>query len=242
MFWYEDLEALRRPSSAPEAVALREAVRADDQQLFDRSTDWPMHRKRASVVAQERVVVEGRTTPEMVKAIFIASRLPGLMPEEFFGHWYEVHGRLGAGVPGLRRYVQNHALPEAYAVRPMTHDGWSELWFDDLHSLRQAMATREWQALREDGETLFARPMGVVVARETVQKWEGVPRKTPGPASMSEDEIRDRLQSQGYRTLASDDAAVRNIKAAAAAGMLAVWTQEHIVTIDASRIDARPER
>ena len=59
---------------------------------------------------------------------------------------------------------------------------------------------------------------------------------------MSEDDIRARLREQGYATLAADPGAPAAIKQAAADEALAVWTDEHLVTIDASRIDARPER
>jgi uncharacterized protein (TIGR02118 family) len=100
MFWYDDLEALRTPSNLPEAIALREAVREDDRQLFDRLPGWPLSHKRASVVAEERVIVDGETSPEMVKAIFIASKLPGLTLAEFFEHWHGVHGPLAARVSG----------------------------------------------------------------------------------------------------------------------------------------------
>jgi uncharacterized protein (TIGR02118 family) len=241
MFWYDDLDALRSPSDAPEDVALREAVRDDDRQLFDRTTTWPMHAKRASVVANERVVVDGETAPSMVKGLFIASKLPGLTLDEFSSHWYEVHGPLAAKVPGLRRYVQNHAIPEAYGVRAMTHDGWAEMWFDDLESLQRAVKSPEWQALREDGKTLFAQPMGVGIARERVQKWEGRPLTDWGIAPLSEPQIREKLRAQGYTSLARDTSAPAKLKRAAQAGMLAVWTAEHIVTIDASCIDARAD-
>src|SRR5262245_58364999 len=61
------------PAAAnPRDVALVRAVLKDDAQLFDRSTRWPMHNKRASVWAREHVIVEGSTRPDMVKAIFIA--------------------------------------------------------------------------------------------------------------------------------------------------------------------------
>ena len=59
---------------------------------------------------------------------------------------------------------------------------------------------------------------------------------------MSEQDVHERLVKQDYRTLAADAAAPRRIKAAAATQALAVWTREHIVTIDDSRIDARPGR
>lgn len=241
MFWYDDLDSLRNPPNAPEDVALREAVRADDAQLFDRLPGWPLHHKRASVIAAERVVVDGPTSPSMVKAIFVASRHPGLTPPEFFDHWYEVHGPLGAKVPGLRRYVQNHAIFEAYSIRPMTHDGWAEMWFDDLESLQRAVASPEWQALREDGRDLFAQPMGVGVARELVQKEIGEEPKRSEVADWSEAEIRVRLEQEGYVSLLADPSAPAKIAAAARKGLLAVWTAEHLVTIDDSRIDARPD-
>jgi hypothetical protein len=52
----------------------------------------------------------------------------------------------------------------------MTHDGWSEMWFDDLDSMRAARNSPEWARLGEDGQTLFSYPMAVVVAREFVIK------------------------------------------------------------------------
>jgi uncharacterized protein (TIGR02118 family) len=195
MFWYEELDALRNAVSprlgdiitsadgdlyqwyvasarygSPESITLQETVRADDRQLFDRSGEWPTHTRRATVLAQERVIVDGAADPSMLKVIYIASRKPGLSLDEFQQHWFAVHGELGSRVPGLRRYVQNHGLPEAYSLRPMTHDGFSELWFDDLASLQRARASAEWSRLSEDGQTLFTYPMAVVVAHEGVIK------------------------------------------------------------------------
>ena len=108
----------------------------------------------------------------MVKAVVIVGRRPGLTVQEFQEHRAGEHGQLVSRIPGLRRYVQNHALLEAYGVatRPMTHDGFSELWFDDLQSLRSAATSKEWQAAREDGKRLFAEPVGLVIARERIQK------------------------------------------------------------------------
>jgi len=155
---------------APDAMSLRDTVLADDRQLFDRTRDWPLDSKRTSIVARERIIVDEPTTPDMVKVIWAFSRKPGLGLIEFQEHWHDVHGQLGSKLPGMRRYVQNHALPEAYAVRPMTHDGFSEAWWDDLESLRQSRTSPEWAALHADGLTLFTYPMAVVVARETVIK------------------------------------------------------------------------
>jgi uncharacterized protein (TIGR02118 family) len=240
MFWFDDIHDIMRPGDLSD-LALRRAVTADDRQLFDREEGWPTHHKRAIVFAEEKIVVDGETTPSMVKAIFIASRLPGLQHNEFYKHWYDHHGALGARLPGLRRYVQNHAILDAYKVRPMTHDGWSELWFDDLASLRLAVASPEWGALRVDGATLFAQPMGIVVARETVQKWPGKAPDNTHIGSWSEPDIRARLQREGYEKLAADPQGPSKIRLAAKAGKLALWTDKHLVTFDSSEIDMRPE-
>jgi hypothetical protein len=62
-----------------------------------------------------------------------------------------------------------------------------------------------------------------------------------GVNAMSEEAVRQSLVKQGYMTLAADRDVPRRIKAAAARQALAVGTSKHIVTIEASRIDARPE-
>lgn len=54
--------------------------------------------------------------------------------------------------------------------------------------------------------------------------------------------MRALLRERGYVTLADDPGAPAAIKQAAADEALAVWTDEHLVTFDASAIDARPER
>ena len=79
---------------APEVMTLQETVTADDRQLFDRSTDWPTDHRRSNVTASERVVLEGSTTPSMVKAVFMVSRRPGLTVQEFQERWRGEHGRL----------------------------------------------------------------------------------------------------------------------------------------------------
>jgi uncharacterized protein (TIGR02118 family) len=199
MFWFADLESVVHPPQSPtlveaipgshtdvydwyvsakrygppESMTMAETVPIDDRQLFDRATDWPTDHRRTSVVATEQVVLEGRTLPGMVKAVYMVAKKPGLTVQEFQQHWLDVHGPLVARLPGLRRYVQNPAVIEAYPLRPMTHDGFSELWFDDLASLHKAATTPEWQAVRDDASTLFADPVGLVIAPEGIRKEVG---------------------------------------------------------------------
>ena len=241
MFWSEDIQSLRPRAMDPQVVAMQRAVTSDDAQLFDRIPSWPTAHKRASVTAEERVILEGETTPEMVKAVFIVSKLPGLTLNEFFEHWQFYNGPLTAELPGLRRYVQNHAVAEAYLGGGQTHEGFSELWFDDLPALHRAAQSPEWKAMQADGVDLFGPNIGCVVARERIQKDFDWTYKDWGVGALDEDAIRQRLKDNHYTALAEDPGAPGKIKKAASNEALAIWTDKHLVTIDESLIDARPD-
>jgi uncharacterized protein (TIGR02118 family) len=158
--WFDSFEAMRDTFAQP------------------RNPPWSTTRFQPQMdvaIATEQVVIDGDTRAEMVKAIFIAARHPRLSVDEYQQRWREVHGELWSRVPGIRRYVQNHAVTEAYGQpydpnrpdRTATHDGWAEFWFDDLASLRHAMITPEGMAAREEAAGLFASPRSIVIARET---------------------------------------------------------------------------
>jgi uncharacterized protein (TIGR02118 family) len=173
MFWFDDLDALTSVVTQPESTALWTTIVADDAQLFDRGSSWPTDHRKATVIGTEHVVVDGQATPEMVKAIFVSARRPGLTVEEYVSQWATAHAALVAELPGLRRYVQTHGLPEAYALTASlapTHDGCSELWFDDYRAWKSALNSPQWSAVVDAGETLFARPSAYVIGREQFLK------------------------------------------------------------------------
>src|SRR5439155_20751361 len=58
--------------------------------------------------------------------------------DEFSRYWRDVHGPIGRRIPGLRRLVQSHPIPDPDQIGPPTFDGMAELWFDDLAALRTA--------------------------------------------------------------------------------------------------------
>ena len=87
----------------------------------------------------------------MVKIIYGITRKQGMSVEQFQRYWRETHGPIAGRLPGLRRYVQCHTLPELYAgERPPPYDGAAELWFDDMDAWEKAMASPELMAARED--------------------------------------------------------------------------------------------
>jgi uncharacterized protein (TIGR02118 family) len=87
----------------------------------------------------------------MIKIIYCITRKEGLSVEQFQRYWRETHGPIAARIPGVRRYVQSHTLPETYAgTNAPPYDGAAELWWDDLDAMRAAMASPELEAARED--------------------------------------------------------------------------------------------
>jgi uncharacterized protein (TIGR02118 family) len=167
-------------------------------------------------------------------------RRPGLTHSHFFDYWLNVHGPIAAKLPGLHHYTQNHAVMDTAGRGNLTHEGWSEFWFDDFAAFQRAVASPEWSAMEADGIALFAEEKGVVIGREYVQKDETWAPRDWGVLALDENGIRERLRREGYGQLADDPAAPAKIRAAAEAGKLGVWTPEHLVTLDDSRIDARP--
>jgi hypothetical protein len=94
--------------------------------------------------------------------------------------------------------------------------------------------------MREDGKTLFAEPIGIGIARERIQKWPGHTPVDWGAKGLNEQQIKERLQRDGYRDLAADANAIARIKTAAETGNLFVWTDKHLVVNGEPPIDARP--
>ncbi len=93
----------------------------------------------------------------MVKLVYCICRKAGLSREEFIRYWAEVHGPIGARIPGLRKLVQSYALPVPDDYLPAAFDGMAELWFDDLAAILEARESPEWGASTAD-ETNFVDP------------------------------------------------------------------------------------
>ena len=91
----------------------------------------------------------------MVKIIDLVKRCEALTVGEFQEVWRDRHGLLMAAVPGLRRYVQSHALPQGYAKGELLFDGIAEMWFDDEAAWAAARASPEFaRATRNAGRIM----------------------------------------------------------------------------------------
>jgi uncharacterized protein (TIGR02118 family) len=96
----------------------------------------------------------------MVKRVYCITKKPGLTDAQFFHYWTNVHGPIGARIPGLRRLVQSHTVGRVREIRPPDYDGMAELWFDDLDALLAARETLEYRASSDD-ERHFVGPTRV---------------------------------------------------------------------------------
>ncbi|MGB2694003.1 MAG: EthD domain-containing protein [Dehalococcoidia bacterium] len=106
----------------------------------------------------------------MVKLIYAITRKQELSVKEFQRYWRETHGPIAARIPGVRRYVQCHVLPELYTGdNAPAYDGAAELWFDDIDAMRSALTSPQMQAAREDeGNFIDHSHVFAIVTEENV--------------------------------------------------------------------------
>ena len=111
--------------------------------------------------------VEGR--PAVLKLMVLLPRRADLSREAFDRYLRDTHAPLVARLPGLRRLVVNHVLPDPGGAAP-AYDAISEDWFDSPEALQAALASPEGQAVNADAPNLLdlARLQFFVVQEEDV--------------------------------------------------------------------------
>jgi uncharacterized protein (TIGR02118 family) len=86
----------------------------------------------------------------MIKLVYCITKKEGLTDEEFFRYWKDIHGPIGARIPGLHRLVQSHRLTIDGDEHRADYDGMAELWFDSVKALLAARQSPEWKAASRD--------------------------------------------------------------------------------------------
>ena len=94
----------------------------------------------------------------MTKLIVLLTKRGDLSREEFRRYWREVHGPLGSKMPGVRKYIQNHATADGAPF-----DGVAEMWFDDAASMQAAFTSPEAAAAAADAPNFAAATQLVIV-------------------------------------------------------------------------------
>jgi len=86
----------------------------------------------------------------MIKLVYCITKKPDLTDEEFFHYWKNVHGPIGALIPGLRKLVQSQRISVPGDESKPDYDGIAELWFHNVEDLLAARQSPEWKASTED--------------------------------------------------------------------------------------------
>lgn len=108
----------------------------------------------------------------MISRMGIMHKRDGMSADDFNKHWHDVHGPIVTRMDGIRRYHQNIVVDDrqlgiGFATRDtLTADGFSELWYDDIHAMNKGMASQA-QAAQAD-MPLFVKDATIVVMLKRV--------------------------------------------------------------------------
>ena len=112
----------------------------------------------------------------MVKVITFLKRKAGMPVEEFQRYWWTRHPEVVTRLPGVRRYVQSHALLSLYGKDEPVYDGIAEVWADDTGALRAMTRSPAHAGVQADEARFIDRTsMGVIITEEHVIKDGPVP-------------------------------------------------------------------
>ncbi|QSR28788.1 hypothetical protein CFH99_24505 [Nocardioides aromaticivorans] len=98
----------------------------------------------------------------MPKIIALITKQDELSREEFLHHWQVDHPPIVWALPGLRRYVQNPAIPHR---TEWPYDGAAELWFESLRDIAVAFDSPQAKPMHEH-EKKFIKDIAWFVADE----------------------------------------------------------------------------
>lgn len=110
----------------------------------------------------------------MIVRIGMLRKKPEASIESFREYWREVHGLLGAKLPGLHRYHQNHVIEKGRGLGldlprgPQDFDGFSELWFLDAEAMKRAFTPETSRMLAVDEAQFTSDLRGVAVEQKVV--------------------------------------------------------------------------
>ncbi|MGE0094217.1 MAG: EthD family reductase [Alphaproteobacteria bacterium] len=116
------------------------------------------------------VAKAGAVVADAVKNIEFVNRRPGMPLDRFRRYWREVHGPIGARIPGILRYEQNHVHASSYeGLSVPRFDGLAITWFASTAEMRKGAATPEYEITRADEANFL--PDGhlpIIITREVV--------------------------------------------------------------------------
>lgn len=157
--WWPDTETMKQNAG----TKVWDELVADEERFIDRSS-------MNLLLVDEHVMKDDPVAADGFKIIEIVPRKKGMAVEDFQRHWREIHGPLGASIPHVRRYVQNHARLSAYDKgRKPAFDGFAMVWFDSMDDMRASPSTREYeQTMADEPNFIDHDRLDFVIAKEHV--------------------------------------------------------------------------
>lgn len=151
--WWDDREALNAHRGTDALAALQ----ADELEFMEPDS-------RSTIVAEEIVIRNGAIpVGGGAKVITWIRRRADLTHADAQAYWRSTHAEIGSRLPGLARYVQNHARP-ARTEYPVI--GFAMTWFPSLEQVRANAGSPELAATRADEPNFLDADLPFVLVRE----------------------------------------------------------------------------
>lgn len=156
--WFESLAAMQAlPGTSP-----HEALLEDEHRFIDRDSMW-------TLLVEEHPIKSSPLPANYVKNLEIVNAKPGLEIDEFRRYWRDVHGPLGAQIPTVLRYVQNHTRKGGYANgRKPPADGAAITWFESVDAMREGTRSKAYKQTRDDEANFTSGNLPVIITREHI--------------------------------------------------------------------------
>ena len=118
-------------------------------------------------MVEERIIKDNKVSPDGVKSIELVKKKEGMRVQDFQKYWTDTHGPLGASIPQVNRYVQNHVNLDSYGLEePPLLDGLAITWFDSTLDMREAASTEEYRLTRADEKNFLTIPLDFIITKE----------------------------------------------------------------------------
>lgn len=121
------------------------------RRILDRRCDIVLKGQSHRMVVDVFRIKDEPLVEECVKNIEFVSRRKGMVLDRFRDYWMNIHGPIGATIPTILRYEQNHTILSDYRNGSEPRfDGLAITWFASTQAMREGAATREYAITRED--------------------------------------------------------------------------------------------
>ncbi len=164
--WFDSLENVTQLGDDPDYV---NGALPDEPNFLDQS-------KLRFLATREEVVIPGpkiEADTELVKALFLLKRKPGMSVAEFQNYWLDEHAPQIPRDMGVMRYVQCHQLPETYGDEEPAYDGVAELSFEDMAAFEAYWNSERVQGIFAADAPRFLDPANstALLVREVRMIW-----------------------------------------------------------------------